>query len=201
MGRYTGCENYRIPVKFIYSFRSRRVRCCPRRSLIIISSLASAIVGAAMQGHAPSRDHVRAFLTLPPKQVEPGCEAPLHVGCGQLTVRSSSHACRLRCRRAHCNSHQLEAWFVHIPGLRSFFPPLYFFSPGYVAVSSSGRRYYADNPVVSFEHLTAVSKKKRKTIKGYVPEGERSDPARARPLHLQARTWAVVVYCRLVHYI
>jgi pyruvate/2-oxoglutarate/acetoin dehydrogenase E1 component len=86
------------------------------------------------------------------------------------------------------HAQQLEAWFVHVPGLKVVFPSTPEDVRGLLWSS-----IYDDNPVVFFEHRTLYG------LKGPVPEElEPIDLGRAR-VHREGTDVTVVATGRLVH--
>ena len=86
------------------------------------------------------------------------------------------------------HAQQLEAWFVHVPGIKVVFPSTPEDVRGLLWIS-----IYDDNPVVFFEHRTLYK------LKGDVPD-EIDGSSSARPvIHREGEDVTVVATGRLVH--
>src|SRR6266567_937225 len=86
------------------------------------------------------------------------------------------------------HAQQLEAWFVHIPGLKVIFPS----TPTDVR-GLLWSAIYDDNPVVFFEHRTLYG------IKGSVPEKIEPIPIGKARVHREGDDVTVIATGRLVH--
>ena len=151
-------------------FGPERVRNTPISEM----ALAGAAIGAAMQGMRPVAEIMyEDFMTLAAEQVVNQAAKHRYMSGGQLTVpvvfRTQGGA---GWSPGAQHAQQLEAWFVHIPGLKVVFAS----TPEDVR-GLLWSAIYDDNPVVFFEHRTLYP------IKGNVPRGDRADPDRqgARP--------------------
>src|SRR5215210_853514 len=128
-------------------FGPERVRNTP----ISEAAIMGAGVGAAMQGMRPVVEIMyEDFLTLAAEQLVNQAAKHRYMSGGQvkvpLTIRTQGGA---GWSPGAQHAQQLEAWFVHIPGLKVVYP----------ATPSDVRgllwsAIYDDNPVVFFEHRT-----------------------------------------------
>src|SRR5918995_2032799 len=138
-------------------FGPERVRNAP----IAEMGLVGTGIGAAMQGMRPVVEVMyEDFLTLAAEQLVNQAAKHRYMSGGQLkvplTVRTQGGA---GWSPGAQHAQQLEAWFVHIPGLKVT----------YASTPSDVRgllwsAIYDDNPVVFFEHRTLYG------LKGEVPE-------------------------------
>src|ERR687892_373370 len=128
-------------------FGPDRVRNTPISEMAIVG----AGIGAAMQGMRPVVEIMyEDFLTLACEQIVNQAAKHRYMSGGQvkvpLTIRTQGGA---GWSPGAQHAQQLEAWFVHIPGLKVVFPS----TPSDVR----GLLYsaiYEDNPVIFFEHRT-----------------------------------------------
>ena len=170
----------------LQEFGAERVRNTP------ISEMA--IVGAGHRrghaGHAPDRrDHVPGLHDARDgADREPGRQAPVHVRRPAevpLTIRTQGGA---GWSPGAQHAQQLEAWFVHVPGLKVAFP-----STPVDARNLLWSSIYDDNPVLFFEHRLLYP------VKGEVPEEtEPLEFGKAR-VHREGDDVTVVATGRLVH--
>src|SRR5213595_1368931 len=138
-------------------FGPARVRNAPISEM----ELAGAAIGAAMHGMRPVAEIMyEDFLTLAAEQVVNQAAKLRYMSGGQLTVpvvfRTQGGA---GWSPGAQHAQQLEAWFVHIPGLKVVFASTPEDVRGLLWSS-----IYDDNPVVFFEHRTLYG------IKGSVPQ-------------------------------
>ena len=155
-------------------FGPERVRNTPISEM----ALAGAAIGAAMQGMRPVAEIMyEDFMTLAAEQVVNQAAKHRYMSGGQLTVpvvfRTQGGA---GWSPGAQHAQQLEAWFVHIPGLKVVFAS----TPEDVR-GLLWSAIYDDNPVVFFEHRTLYP------IKGDVPQeiepipiGQGARPSRGR---------------------
>src|ERR671922_2781122 len=118
-------------------------------------------IGAAMQGMRPVVEIMyEDFLTLSAEQLVNQAAKHRYMSGGQLkvppTIRTQGGA---GWSPGAQHAQQLEAWFVHVPGLKVVFPS----TPEDVRGLLTSA-IYDDNPVIFFEHRTLYG------IKGEVPE-------------------------------
>ena len=159
-------------------FGKERVRNTPISEM----ALAGTAIGAAMQGMRPVAEIMyEDFMTLAAEQVVNQAAKLRYMSGGQLTpvpvtFRTQGGATAWSPGAQHAQ--QLEAWFVHIPGLKVVFAS----TPEDVR-GLLWSAIYDDNPVVFFEHRTLYP------IKGEVPEKIEPIPiGRARACTARART-------------
>src|SRR3954454_17226944 len=170
----------------VAEFGPERIRNTP----ISEAAIVGAGVGAAMQGMRPVVEIMyEDFLTLAAEQVINQAAKHRYMSGGQvkvpLTVRTQGGA---GWSPGAQHAQQLEAWFVHIPGLKVVFPSTPTDVRGLLYAS-----IYDDNPVVFFEHRTLYG------IKEEVPdELEPIELVRAR-VHREGDDVTVIATGRLLH--
>ncbi|HEV8688120.1 MAG TPA: alpha-ketoacid dehydrogenase subunit beta [Gaiellaceae bacterium] len=138
-------------------FGPERVRNTPISEIAIVG----AGIGAAMQGMRPVVEIMyEDFLTLSAEQLVNQAAKHRYMSGGQvkvpLTIRTQGGA---GWSPGAQHAQQLEAWFVHIPGLKVVFPS----TPEDVR-GMLWTAIYDDNPVIVFEHRLLYP------VKGEVPE-------------------------------
>jgi acetoin:2,6-dichlorophenolindophenol oxidoreductase subunit beta len=126
-------------------FGPERVRNTPISEMAIVG----AGIGAAMQGMRPVVEIMyEDFLTLSTEQIVNQAAKHRYMSGGQLkvplTIRTQGGA---GWSPGAQHAQQLEAWFVHIPGLKVVFPS----TPTDVR-GMLWSAIYDDNPVIVFEH-------------------------------------------------
>jgi acetoin:2,6-dichlorophenolindophenol oxidoreductase subunit beta len=126
-------------------FGPERVRNTPISEMAIVGSG----IGAAMQGMRPVVEIMyEDFLTLSTEQIVNQAAKHRYMSGGQvkvpLTIRTQGGA---GWSPGAQHAQQLEAWFVHIPGLKVVFPS----TPTDVR-GLLWSAIYDDNPVIVFEH-------------------------------------------------
>jgi pyruvate/2-oxoglutarate/acetoin dehydrogenase E1 component len=167
-------------------FGPERVRNTPISEMAIVG----AGVGAAMAGMRPIVEVMyQDFLTLAMEQLVSQAAKHRYMSGGQvkvpLTVRTQGGA---GWSPGAQHAQQLEAWFVHVPGLKVVFAA----TPADVG-GLLWSSIYDDNPVVFFEHRTLYG------LKGEVPdEIEPIELGKART-HREGDDVTVVATGRLVH--
>src|SRR3954449_8525628 len=167
-------------------FGKERVRNMPISEM----ALAGAAIGAAMQGMRPVAEIMyEDFMTLAAEQVVNQAAKIRYMSGGQITVpvvfRTQGGA---GWSPGAQHAQQLEAWFVHIPGLKVVFPSTPEDVSGLLWSS-----IYDDNPVVFFEHRTLYG------IKGEVPEKIEPIPIGQARVVREGEDVTVVATGRLVH--
>ncbi|MDP8911913.1 MAG: alpha-ketoacid dehydrogenase subunit beta [Actinomycetota bacterium] len=170
----------------IAEFGPERVRNTPISEMAIVG----AGIGAAMQGFRPVVEIMyQDFTTLAMEQIVNQAAKHRYMSGGQLkvplTVRTQGGA---GWSPGAQHAQQLEAWFVHVPGLKVVFPSTPTDVRGLLFAS-----IYDDNPVIFFEHRTLYG------IKEEVPD--ELDPiefGNAR-VHREGDDVTVVAVGRLVH--
>jgi pyruvate/2-oxoglutarate/acetoin dehydrogenase E1 component len=153
-------------------------------------ALAGAAIGAAMQGMRPVAEIMyEDFLTLATEQIVNQAAKHRYMSGGQLTVpvtfRTQGGA---GWSPGAQHAQQLEAWFVHIPGLKVVFASTPSDVRGLLWSS-----IYDDNPVIFFEHRTLYG------IKENVPDELEPIPLGKARVHRQGEDVTVIATGRLVH--
>jgi pyruvate dehydrogenase E1 component beta subunit len=170
----------------VAEFGPDRVRNTPISEMAIVG----AGIGAAMQGMRPVVEVMyEDFLTLSLEQIVNQAAKHRYMSGGQLkvplVVRTQGGA---GWSPGAQHAQQLEAWLVHVPGLKVVFASTPEDVRGLLWSS-----IYDDNPVVFFEHRTLYG------IKGEVPEKlEPIELGKAR-IHREGEDVTVVATGRLVH--
>lgn len=167
-------------------FGPTRVRNTPISEMAIVGSG----IGAAIQGMRPIVEIMyEDFLTLSMEQLVNQAAKHRTMSGGQvavpLTVRTQGGA---GWSPGAQHAQQLEAWFVHVPGLKVVFASTPEDVRGLLWSS-----IYDDNPVVFFEHRTLYP------IKGEVPEELEPIPLGKARVHREGDDVTVVATGRLVH--
>jgi acetoin:2,6-dichlorophenolindophenol oxidoreductase subunit beta len=167
-------------------FGPERVRNTP----ISEAAIVGAGIGAAMQGMRPVVEIMyEDFLTLAAEQVINQAAKHRYMSGGQLkvplTIRTQGGA---GWSPGAQHAQQLEAWFVHIPGLKVVFAS--------TPTDVRGLLYsaiYEDNPVIFFEHRTLYG------LKEDVPDELEPIPLGEARVHREGTDVTVVATGRLVH--
>jgi pyruvate dehydrogenase E1 component beta subunit len=167
-------------------FGPERIRNTPISEM----ALAGAAIGAALQGMRPIAEIMyEDFLTLASEQIVNQAAKIRYMSGGQLSVpvvfRTQGGA---GWSPGAQHAQQLEAWFVHIPGLKVVFAS----TPEDVR-GLLWSAIYDDNPVVFFEHRTLYG------IKGEVPEKIEPIPIGKARVHREGEDVTVVATGRLLH--
>jgi pyruvate dehydrogenase E1 component beta subunit len=170
----------------VAEFGPERVRNTPISEMAIVG----AGIGAAMQGMRPVVEIMyEDFLTLSLEQIVNQAAKHRYMSGGQvkvpLTVRTQGGA---GWSPGAQHAQQLEAWLVHIPGLKVVFPSTPADVRGLLWSS-----IYDDNPVVFFEHRTLYG------IKGPVPDELEPIPIGQARVVREGEDVTVVATGRLVH--
>jgi acetoin:2,6-dichlorophenolindophenol oxidoreductase subunit beta len=170
----------------LQEFGSERVRNTPISEMAIVG----AGIGAAMQGMRPIVEIMyQDFTTLAMEQIVNQAAKHRYMSGGQLriplTIRTQGGA---GWSPGAQHAQQVEAWFVHVPGLKVAFPS--------IPADARNLLYssiYDDNAVLFFEHRLLYP------IKGEVPdEVEPLEFGEAR-VHREGDDVTVVATGRLVH--
>src|SRR5438270_13885477 len=167
-------------------FGPERVRNIPISEM----ALAGAAIGAAVQGMRPVAEIMyEDFMTLAMEQIVNQAAKHRYMSGGQVkvpvTFRTQGGA---GWSPGAQHAQQLEAWFVHIPGLKVVFPSTPTDVRGLLFAS-----IYDDNPVVFFEHRMLYG------VKEEVPEElEPIELGKAR-IHREGEDVTVVAIGPLVH--
>ena len=167
-------------------FGKERVRNTPISEM----ALAGAAIGAAMQGMRPVAEIMyEDFMTLAAEQVVNQAAKHRYMSGGQLSVpvvfRTQGGA---GWSPGAQHAQQLEAWFVHIPGLKVVFAS----TPEDVR-GLLWSAIYDDNPVVFFEHRTLYG------LKEEAAEEIEPIPIGQARVHREGEDVTVVATGRLVH--
>jgi acetoin:2,6-dichlorophenolindophenol oxidoreductase subunit beta len=167
-------------------FGPERVRNTPISEMAIVG----AGIGAAIAGMRPIVEIMyQDFTTLAMEQIVSQAAKHRYMSGGQikvpLTIRTQGGA---GWSPGAQHAQQLEAWFVHVPGLKVVFPSTPEDVRGLLWSS-----IYEDNPIILFEHRTLYG------IKGDVPdEIEPIEIGKAR-VHREGEDVTVIATGRLVH--
>jgi len=167
-------------------FGPERVRNTPISEMAIVG----AGIGAAIAGMRPIVEIMyQDFTTLAMEQIVSQAAKHRYMSGGQikvpLTIRTQGGA---GWSPGAQHAQQLEAWFVHVPGLKVVFPSTPEDVRGLLWSS-----IYDDNPIIVFEHRTLYG------IKGEVPdEIEPIEIGKAR-IHREGEDVTVIATGRLVH--
>jgi pyruvate dehydrogenase E1 component beta subunit len=167
-------------------FGPERVRNTPISEMAIVGCG----IGAAIQGMRPVVEVMyEDFLTLAMEQVVNQAAKHRYMSGGQLkvplTVRTQGGA---GWSPGAQHAQQVEAWFVHVPGLKVVFAS----TPEDVR-GLLWSAIYDDNPVVFFEHRTLYG------IKEEVPDELEPIPIGEARVHREGEDVTVVATGRLVH--
>jgi pyruvate dehydrogenase E1 component beta subunit len=167
-------------------FGPERVRNTPISEAAIVGTG----IGAAMQGMRPVVEIMyEDFLTLAAEQVVNQAAKHRYMSGGQvkvpLTIRTQGGA---GWSPGAQHAQQLEAWFVHIPGLKVVFAATPSDVRGLLYTS-----IYEDNPVIFFEPRTLYG------IKEDVPDELEPIPLGEARVHREGEDVTVVATGRLVH--
>jgi acetoin:2,6-dichlorophenolindophenol oxidoreductase subunit beta len=167
-------------------FGPERVRNTPISELAIVG----AGVGAAMQGMRPVVEVMyEDFTTLAMEQIVNQAAKHRSMSGGQikvpLTIRTQGGA---GWSPGAQHAQQVEAWFVHVPGLKVVFPSTPTDVRGLLWSS-----IYDDNPVMFFEHRTLYG------IKEEVQDEIEPIPIGQARVHREGEDVTVIATGRLVH--
>ncbi len=167
-------------------FGPTRIRNTPISEIAIVGSG----IGAAIQGMRPVVEIMyEDFLTLSMEQLVNQAAKHRTMSGGQvkvpLTIRTQGGA---GWSPGAQHAQQLEAWFVHVPGLKVVFASTPEDVRGLLWSS-----IYDDNPVVFFEHRTLYP------VKGEVPDELEPIPLGKARVHREGEDVTVVATGRLVH--
>src|SRR2546426_6280655 len=167
-------------------FGPDRVRNTPISEMAIVG----AGIGAAMQGMRPVVEIMyEDFTTLAMEQLVNQAAKHRYMSGGQvtvpLTVRTQGGA---GWSPGAQHAQQVEAWFVHVPGLKVVFPSTPTDVRGLLWSS-----IYDDNTVLFFEHRTLYG------LKEEVPDELEPIPLGQARVHRQGTDVTVIATGRLVH--
>jgi pyruvate dehydrogenase E1 component beta subunit len=167
-------------------FGPERVRNTPISEMAIVG----AGIGAAMQGMRPVVEIMyEDFLTLSTEQIVNQAAKHRYMSGGQLkvplTIRTQGGA---GWSPGAQHAQQLEAWFVHIPGLKVVFPS----TPSDVR-GMLWSAIYDDNPVIVFEHRLLYP------VKEEVPDKLEPIPFGKARTHREGEDVTVIATGPMVH--
>src|ERR1043166_1129162 len=167
-------------------FGPERVRNTPISEMAIVGSG----IGAAMQGMRPVVEVMyEDFLTISMEQVVNQAAKHRYMSGGQLkvplTIRTQGGA---GWSPGAQHAQQVEAWFVHVPGLKVVFA-----SPPSDVRGLLWSSIYDDNPVMFFEHRTLYG------IKEEVPDELEPIALGKARIHREGSDVTVIATGRLVH--
>src|SRR3989441_1890104 len=170
----------------VAEFGAERVRNTPISEMALVG----AGIGAAMQGMRPVVEIMyEDFTTLAMEQLVNQAAKHRTMSGGQvkvpLTVRTQGGA---GWSPGAQHAQQLEAWFVHVPGLKVVFAS----TPADVR-GLLWSAIYDDNPVVFFEHRTLYG------LKEEVPDELEPIPIGEARVHREGEDVTVIATGRLVH--
>jgi len=153
-------------------------------------AIVGAGIGAAMQGMRPVVEIMyEDFTTLAMEQLVNQAAKHRYMSGGQLkvplVVRTQGGS---GWSPGAQHAHQVEAWFVHVPGLKVVFASTPEDVRGLLWSS-----IYDDNTVIFFEHRTLYP------IKGDVPEEIEAIPIGKARVHREGEDVTVIATGRLVH--
>src|SRR5881227_1974765 len=175
-----------VTAGMLEEFGSERVRNTPISEMAIVG----AGIGAAIQGMRPVVEVMyEDFTTLAMEQIVNQAAKHRSMSGGQvkvpLTIRTQGGA---GWSPGAQHAQQVEAWFVHVPGLKVVFAS----TPTDVR-GLLWSAIYDDNPVVFFEHRTLYG------IKEQVPDELEPIPIGQARVHQEGEDVTVVATGRLVH--
>jgi pyruvate dehydrogenase E1 component beta subunit len=167
-------------------FGPERVRNTPISEMAIVG----AGIGAAMQGMRPVVEIMyEDFTTLAMEQIVNQAAKHRYMSGGQLkvplTIRTQGGA---GWSPGAQHAQQLEAWFVHVPGLKVVFASTPADARGLLWSS-----IYDDNPVIFFEHRTLYG------LKEQVADELEPVPLGQARVHREGEDVTVIATGRLVH--
>ncbi|HEY8774629.1 MAG TPA: alpha-ketoacid dehydrogenase subunit beta [Gaiellaceae bacterium] len=167
-------------------FGPERVRNTPISEMALVG----AGIGAAMQGMRPIVEIMyEDFTTLAMEQIVNQAAKHRYMSGGQvtvpLTVRTQGGA---GWSPGAQHAQQVEAWFVHVPGLKVVFPSTPTDVRGLLWSS-----IYDDNTVLFFEHRTLYA------LKEEVPDQLEPIPLGQARVHREGEDVTVIATGRLVH--
>src|SRR3989442_10818250 len=167
-------------------FGPQRVRNTPISEMALVGSG----IGAAMQGMRPVVEVMyEDFLTISMEQIVNQAAKHRYMSGGQLkvplTIRTQGGA---GWSPGAQHAQQVEAWFVHVPGLKVVFPSTPTDVRGLLWSS-----IYDDNTVMFFEHRTLYG------IKEEVPDEIEPIPLGKARVHREGEDVTVIATGRLVH--
>jgi len=171
----------------IDQFGEKRVRDTP----ITESAIVGAAVGSAACGLRPVAEIMYIdFIGVALDQLYNQAAKMRYMFGGKITIPMVLRsACGAGRGSAAQHSQSLEAWFMHVPGLRVVMPSTPADAKGLLINAIRD-----DNPVVFLEHKLLYN------TKGEVPEGEYTIPFGQADIKREGKDVTVVATARMVHY-
>jgi pyruvate/2-oxoglutarate/acetoin dehydrogenase E1 component len=185
VGRYGGA--YAVTKGLLEEFGAQRVVDAP----ISEASTVGLGVGAAVVGLRPVVELMYVdFIGLAGDQIANQMAKLRYMTGGQVTVPMVLRTQGGTGRSAGAqHSQSLEAWLVHVPGLRVVMPATPADAKG--LLKSAIR---SDDPVVFIEHKGLYA------LKGEVPDGEHLVPLGQARLAREGKQVSIITYSRMVHF-
>ena len=154
------------------------------------SAIVGVAMGAAMGGLRPIAEIMYIdFMTLCMDQVVNQIAKARYMSAGQielpLVIRTQGGAGR---SSAAQHSQSLEAWFIHVPGLKVVMPCTPYDAKGLLKTAIRD-----DDPVVFIEHKSLYG------ISGEIPEGEYLIPFGHADVKHNGKDVTIITYSRMVH--
>ena len=176
----------KVTLGLLDEFGRQRVRNTPLSEAAIIGSA----LGAALMGMRPIAEIMYIdFTAIAMDQIVNQVAKVKYMFGGKakvpLVIRTQGGTGR---SSAAQHAQSLEAWFVHIPGLKVVMP-----STPYDAKGLLKSAIRDDNPVIFIEHKLLY------TMKGEVPEEEYLIPLGKAEVKREGRDVTIVAYSRMVH--
>lgn len=171
----------------IDQFGEKRVRDTP----ITESAIVGTAVGSAACGLRPVAEIMYIdFIGVALDQLYNQAAKMRYMFGGKITIPMVLRsACGAGRGSAAQHSQSLEAWFMHVPGLRVVMPSTPADAKGLLITAIRD-----DNPVVFLEHKLLYN------TKGEVPEGEYTIPFGQADIKREGKDVTVVATARMVHY-
>ncbi|MGE5598979.1 MAG: alpha-ketoacid dehydrogenase subunit beta [Bacteroidota bacterium] len=178
---------YGVTQGLLERFGEERVR----DTAISEQAITGAAVGAAMTGLRPVAEIMYVdFMTLAMDQLANQAAKIRYMFGGKATVPMvlRTQGGSGRCLAGH-HSQSLEAWFIHVPGLKVVMPATPSDAKGLLKAAIRD-----ENPVLFIEHKMLYG------TKGEVPEGEYLVPLGKSERRRPGRDVTVVAYSRMMYY-
>lgn len=177
--------SYKVTQGLVVEFGRERVRNTP----ISEGAIVGAALGAALMGMRPVAEIMYIdFMGLAMDQIVNQAAKARYMSGGKakvpLVIRTQGGAGR---SAAGHHSQSLEAWFVHVPGLKVVMP-----STPYDAKGLLKSAIRDDNPVIFIEHKLLYP------IQGEVPEGDYMVPLGVAEIKREGKDVTVVATSRMV---
>jgi pyruvate/2-oxoglutarate/acetoin dehydrogenase E1 component len=154
------------------------------------TAIVGAGVGAAMAGMRPVVDmHFADFITVAMDEVVNQMAKIRYMFGGQFTMPIVLRAPDGIIRSAAAqHSQSLEAWFMHVPGLKVVIPSNPADAKGLLKAAIR-----SDDPVLYFEHKALFP------MKGPVPDGDHIVPIGKAAVSREGKTLTIVSYSHMMH--